>query len=732
MKEPNKLFGELFKKFRLRAGFESLSALANVLADEGLVFDDSTLSRWQNGNRIPRKRKLLVQILKLFVNYGGISKLEEANFFMEAANLGRLTEKEIRKISEENILLTSPFQVPARLKSFVGRQQEIKEISEKLINTKNVVISCISGLGGIGKTALAIHLGYKLRPFFPDGILWSRMDISTPNDVLNKIALSYKQNVASIESLQTKAEIVRSLLFNKKALLVFDNTKNAQKLTFLLPNSSSCSVLITTRNKNIARAIHAEQLCLQPFKRQESYQLFKKVVGSELLSKKEIDKISKTLGFLPLALSITAYQIKNTPNWRTQSILKSLNDEWQRLDQLEIDSIGVRTSFNMSYKKLDSTLKKFFQSLAVFSGEDFSIKAALAINKVNKKAGEKILEKFVDKSLIERSSPRRYRLHPLMKLFAQELIRGKNFYRAACNYFISVFSKEKNNLKKYDFIRREFDNILGLFNWALKNEEHKLALQIWKDLGVFLWDCGYWPETYKLGKKAYTATRVLKDKKAQANYCLKLLCWVCFWQDKIKEAEKFANKGLKSAKTLKDKYLLMFAKKRLGMIYKEQKRYRKALKALRECLSFFKKTKRVGDSLDALTYIGHVFYEQKKLKNAVFYYKKALKLANKIDDKMGKSILLNSLAKSYSDLEHFELAEEYYKKNFSAAKRARSLPAIFWNRRGFGFLQFKRGNLEKAHELLSEAYEKGRRLGLTKELEKIKKVLKKIEEKTEK
>lgn len=87
-------FGELFKRFRLRSGFSSLSELGKTLADEGLIYEDSLFSRWQNNQRIPRNRNLLLKIIKVFIQKRGISNLRDTNLLLESAQQGFLTEIE--------------------------------------------------------------------------------------------------------------------------------------------------------------------------------------------------------------------------------------------------------------------------------------------------------------------------------------------------------------------------------------------------------------------------------------------------------------------------------------------------------------------------------------------------------------------------------------------------------------------------------------------------------------
>jgi hypothetical protein len=89
-----KTFAQLFKYYRLRAGFASLAAFADALADKGYFYEDSIFSHWQKGTRTPRKRTVVVIIITIFIEHGGMTSSEEANEFLESAEHGYLTDNE--------------------------------------------------------------------------------------------------------------------------------------------------------------------------------------------------------------------------------------------------------------------------------------------------------------------------------------------------------------------------------------------------------------------------------------------------------------------------------------------------------------------------------------------------------------------------------------------------------------------------------------------------------------
>lgn len=137
------MFGKLFKRFRLKSEYASLSDLGRALAEEGLIYEDSTLSRWQNGNRIPLDRSLFITLIKIFIKRGGIKSLQEANKLLESAGHGYLTENEMEKISSR-FVPSSRFQFSKKMFDFlviVGKSKKIHRagwVREKIKDPESI------------------------------------------------------------------------------------------------------------------------------------------------------------------------------------------------------------------------------------------------------------------------------------------------------------------------------------------------------------------------------------------------------------------------------------------------------------------------------------------------------------------------------------------------------------------------------------------------------------------
>jgi hypothetical protein len=121
-----KSFAELFKKYRLRAEFNTLSEFGVVLSDKGFICEESIFSHWQKGTRVPNNRQLILAIIEVFSQRDAIRTIDEANGFIASTGLGFLTKKECEKLFL-NKSSEIPFQVPNEIAHFTGRKELIKQ-----------------------------------------------------------------------------------------------------------------------------------------------------------------------------------------------------------------------------------------------------------------------------------------------------------------------------------------------------------------------------------------------------------------------------------------------------------------------------------------------------------------------------------------------------------------------------------------------------------------------------
>jgi len=514
-------FQTLFRKYRLKAEFSTLSELGLALAEKGFIYEDSIFSHWQNGTRIPQNRIVLLKLLEIFVDKKAITTLNQANEFLSSAGEGYLTKQESKILRFSSVEHIPPFQIPNQIENFTGREEIIKKITRE-IASDNILL--IHGAAGVGKSALAIRLGYLLKDTFSDGVLWYRLDTSDVMDILLSIAFAYGVDIGHIQDKEIRASTVRSILANKKVLLIFDNAELKNDIGLLLPNSKNCFVIITSRYTNLYIHTRYASISVEAFTIQETLLLFKTILGDYYVrnNKSHILELADKVGFLPLALHIFAKELKNNLFTITE-LLEEIKKDHVSLQEFSYGDKNLYIVLNLSYELLDVETKRLFLSLAVFDGKDFSIGAVAYINDVSIPETKKMLNNLKNTSLIEQSSKVRYRIHPMIKKFLRTKSDNSSLFLKAAKYYEQFLAKfDKRLLKSYPNIKQESDNVIYIFKRCYELQYWDEVIALWDRLELLL------HATNQLNKMRYLY-QIVKTQKSGINMLQKILIvYLCF------------------------------------------------------------------------------------------------------------------------------------------------------------------------------------------------------------
>ena len=256
--EPSN-FAQLFKKYRLLSQFTTLVSFSHALEDEGIFYDPSILSHWQNGTRQPSERAIALVLLKIFIQRKSISSPAAANELLESLDMGHLTSLENSDFFPNSSNKT--YQLPILPAFYVERNfsqlDNIQSINGKIIH--------IFGLAGSGKTSSAIQIAKQYEKYFPDGLIWLQISTTSLDEALNHIAFSLNENISEIKNLHLKAASIRSYLSNKRALLIFDNAENLKNIDLLIPYQSQSTVIITSTFKGLTPFANLIEIQLDSF-----------------------------------------------------------------------------------------------------------------------------------------------------------------------------------------------------------------------------------------------------------------------------------------------------------------------------------------------------------------------------------------------------------------------------------------------------------------------------------
>lgn len=368
-----------------------------------------------------------------------------------------------------------PFQAIADLPILVGRDHEIQTLAHVLRRKDQVGICCLFGMGGVGKTALAARLAYRLRPHFPDGVLWARVDVTPPLAILGAFAQAFDYDVSSIHDIHSRSQTVRSILAHKRVLIVFDNVRQRDEIELLLPPSGACCVLVTTRQHDLLIGTTGYRMEIQPFTAESggTQALFTMLLGAERVAREHemLAEIAELVGHLPLALAISASRLAYDVGWTTAQFAACLRAEQGRLGALEHDMRSVRATFNLSYTPLNEQQRTCLMVISICSGAEADIEAIAAIMEVSVDEALAIVRRLYGLSLIQQGISSHYRIHPLVKAYVLEQSIDPALWRAMATYYLTSLDQNRHH---YTAIDRMFDHLIGAFQAALRYglEEH--------------------------------------------------------------------------------------------------------------------------------------------------------------------------------------------------------------------------------------------------------------------
>ncbi len=333
---------------------------------------------------------------------------------------------------------TLPRQLPAGISDFTGRVAEIAEIRQVLTRNDDAELAghamqivALSGRAGVGKSSLAIRVAHILNEYFADGVLYAELQGSTSPDraalQLARFLRALGVSGAAIpDDVGERGELYRSCLAAKRVLVVLDDVANEDQLLPLLPGSSTCAVIATSRNR-LTGLPGAYHVAVEAFDVAESVEMLAKVIGGERVRAEETSatELCELCDGLPLALRIAAAKLASRTRWPLSRLVHRLRDEVRRLDELEHRGWELRSSIGLTYENLGEPAKRLFRLLALIRAPDVRSWTAAALLETDVAAAEEVLESLVDAHVLETvvypdARGLRYRFHDLIRVYARE------------------------------------------------------------------------------------------------------------------------------------------------------------------------------------------------------------------------------------------------------------------------------------------------------------------------
>ncbi|WP_405062432.1 helix-turn-helix domain-containing protein [Kribbella sp. NBC_01505] len=322
-------------------------------------------------------------------------------------------------------------QTPSAPPDFIGRAEELATICTALGRpgalSSRVVL--ISGIAGVGKTALALTAAHRLRAQYPDGQLYADLrgaDAVAPEplQILGRFlrALGVPGRRIGTEPAEAAA-LLRSELADRRMLILLDNAQDAAQIRPLLPGAGDSDVIVTCRRR-LPDLATTHAVDLEPLPHDDAVRLIAATAGTRRLDGDQpgVSALAEACARLPLALRIAGARLATRRQWTVADLAHRLEDGNRRLTELSLGESSVLSSFDLSYADLSADAQRAFRLCSLHPGDDFSAESAGVLLGIPAAAADRVLEVLLEANMLLQHTKNRFRFHDLLGLYSRRLL----------------------------------------------------------------------------------------------------------------------------------------------------------------------------------------------------------------------------------------------------------------------------------------------------------------------
>ncbi len=583
----------------------------------------------------------------------------------------------------------TPAQLPPGVADFTGRAEMVSLIGQRLTSQNSeasqaLILTALSGKGGVGKTALAVHAAHRLVADFPDGQLYvnlrgmeaERLD---PHEVLAEFLMGLGVPAPGIpESTEARGSLYRSTLATRRVLVVLDNASDEQQVRPLLPGAAQCRVLITSRVPLVGLE-SAARLSVDVLLHEHAVELLGKIVGASRLAAEPeaADVMARLCGHLPLALRICGAKLAARPHRRISDLVRLLSAEHTRLDVLRAGDLEVRASFALSYDGQDDHLRQAFRTLSVLNVPDFTALTAGLLLGLGPAEAEETLDQLVEAQLIESwvrdvVESARFRYHDLLRVFARERLEAEDdtgersallrsglmayarlsqwadtqlsaiSLRPSLQFGLQEQPIAEPSCSPFDWFETERICLVSAIEQAYTGEQWDLVVMIANSATTFLELRAYWNDLCSFSEMAAESARRMDDRLCEAAALLDLGIGHRY-KERWEQATEAFHKSLSIARDVADRRYQAYALLHCGDVYREQNRWPEATACYDECLPIFRDLSDRHGQAFTLRSVGAIYREQSRADEAMASLEASRDIFCEIGDHRGEGHALRSM-----------------------------------------------------------------------------------------
>lgn len=639
-----------------------------------------------------------------------------------------------------------PRQLPAPVTAFVGRTRELALLTET-VPADTVVITAIDGMAGVGKTALALRAAHQLSDRYPDGELFADLHGHTPTmnpvepaDLLARLVGALGVESESIpQHVDDRAALYRSLLADRRMLIVLDNAADEAQVLPLLPGAGGSRVLITSRRRLVGLG-SATTVSVDVLPLPDAIALFTAAAGYERVAgapREALVDLVRCCGVLPLALRLAAARLKAHPSWTVEHLLQRLEAGHRRLTELRGGQHSVPAALDLSYRDLTTQDRHAYRLLGLHVGVHLTPEAAAAMLATEVAPASALLERLLEVHLLEEQVPGRYTFHDLIRAHAAaaadeeepEVERRAALTRLLDRYgqtasavMDRLYPYEADMRPRLDgerteapadaaaWLEAELPNLLPLTRFAAEHGFAAHARHLAGTLHRWLRTRGRYSEATSLHERVLAAARAAGDRVGEVDALIGLSEIDALDGHHEAAADK-AGRSLDIARVIEHRLGELRALVSLGFIYLEQAKLLPAADHYRQALDTARVMGHRTGELDALIGTGHVERALGRYEQAIDHLAEALDIARSTGHHTSESRALIGLGYVHLKRDELVQASERFTRALELARDTGYRVGELSSLAALGDLHRLRERHDEARECFQDIADLSRRIG---------------------
>lgn len=721
----------------------SQSRLADLLSeDSGITYSRAAVSDWERGKGQIHKdaRHLLVCLIKVLHQAGGIVNRDEADQWLLIGNYRALNASEAAQIDETWTLKPEPLlpkekETPAVIfmqpmlppQPIIGRSQLLEQLKEILFDGRSLALSAINGLPGIGKTALAVLVAHDadIHARFEDGVLWTGLG---PSPDIFSLLGSWadavgipSEETARLGAIRLRADAIHEAIRDRRMLLVIDDVWEYEHALPFKLGGPKCAHVLTSRQPPIAAAFAGPNaVTVQELTMDQGLSLLRwlapSVVDQEPDAARDLVQAS---GGLPLALMLIGNELRmygvTGSQRRIRAALDALQQAEQRLLLEQEPSIIERESYpslphgtaislpaviSISERRLSMDERRVLRSLALFPPKpnSFSEEAALAVASTSTDT----LDSLVDHGLLESVQRDRYTLHQAIYDYARLGEQEDTARQRLAAYYQTFVTSQEAGMGELD---REVDNINTALHAAIDCQRRDLLWSLIEALMPFFDDKGYY-------EPAQTLLRQLDEESDEVEPALKLYRGrFAINQGDKAAAQELWEAGLSASRVGGESDTTITLLSFLSMLAGQQGEYAVASAYLHEAVTSARSLSNWEEVSRAMGNMGHLAYMRDAYDEADKFLNEAISISKAHDLHSLTSGILNLLGLVAKTRGRQKTALEQFQAGLAIAREHRFAARTSTLLVNIGQLMNEMGRYHEATAYLEEGLDLARQLG---------------------